>query len=179
MMMMSVVMCFTLCVPPLCQYRKSSTPFFLLNECHTIVISITVKESSALKYGRGWSFKWLPLVQYKNDKKGQQRANQRLFHLFFMEEQLWLVAMLILVLYMGKGVQLKKLPFMTMAPPKNTRSCFGTPLLNRLSVKFATEMCPQNELIMEFLGQKAPQRDQKWQKKDKRKLKGKARRGAQ
>ena len=83
MMMMSVVMCFTLCVPPLCQYRKSSTPFFLLNECHTIVISITVKESSALKYGRGWSFKWLPLVQYKNDKKGQQRANQRLFHLFF------------------------------------------------------------------------------------------------
>ena len=115
MMMMSVVMCFTLCVPPLCQYRKSSTPFFLLNECHTIVISITVKESSALKYGRGWSFKWLPLVQYKNDKKGQQRANQRLFHpFFFMGEQLWLAAKLILVLYMGKGVQLKRLPYMTM-----------------------------------------------------------------
>ena len=114
MMMMSVVMCFTLCVPPLCQYRKSSTPFFLLNECHTIVISITVKESSALKYGRGWFLNGSLLFSTKMTKKANNEPTRGSFIFFFMGEQLWLAAKLILVLYMGKGVQLKRLPYMTM-----------------------------------------------------------------
>ena len=88
MMMKSVVMCFTLCVPPLCQYRKSSTPFFLLNECHIIVISFTVKESPALKDGS---------LLYSTKMKKGQRTNWRLFyHIFLMEEQVWLTSKLIL-----------------------------------------------------------------------------------
>ena len=82
MMMMSVVMCFTLCVPPLCQYRKSSTPFFLLNECHTIVISITVKESSALKYGRGWFLNGSLLFSTKMTKKANKEPTRGSFIFF-------------------------------------------------------------------------------------------------
>ena len=83
MMMMSVAMCFTLCVPPLCQYRKSSTPFFLLNECHTIVISITVKESSALKDGRRWSLNGSLLFSTKMTKKANNEPTRGSFIFFF------------------------------------------------------------------------------------------------
>ena len=54
------------------------------------------------------------LFSTKMTKKANKEPTRGSFIFFFMGEQLWLAAKLILVLYMGKGVQLKKLPYMTM-----------------------------------------------------------------